>query len=493
MLNLRGIISQLSKDDVKGIARKLHETKAKKFGVLLEGYRDINTNDEEILAELKVSNNAFYVLKSRLFEKIQEYLLENQSGPKTDMFKKLVAIPNLVFNTERDIAIAILTKLEKDLLDNDMPYELTSVYSALKKLHLNTPKYFEYTQQYNKHVAYTLAIDKAADLLSSFVTHLGKYHASKDESILEVVQLLKNEIANLARLYESHHLKVHKNILDASVAIFLPLSNEVMNDDPIEDILKQTEEIIKQFPKDSFYRYILNVLNFLYFSYYHKLGLFKKADQYYILVNICLPSFLYYSHCCFSSLFLVFKLERCVKMGTTKYLEQDNKEIFKKYNPEPGNIPSYTNYVKYMAASLYYSGKMGGATKLLSNLLNDISFKGYAHAEIEIKFFLALTYSLQNKYELAWNVLRNTIRKVRELNDDGLYENALIFGTMLKLQTSSKEDMKVKLIQLGTKFTLHNNGTTRMLEFIGMDDAFFTLLAKPIKPQLSPEVLSSSN
>jgi len=482
MLNLKGIIQQISEEEFKGISDKLKKSKADKFGTLLYRYRENNIPDDELMAELDISSNAFYVLKSRLFEKIQEHLLENQVGPKTDILRKLVTIPNLLFDTQRAIANAVLTKLEKDLLDNDMPYELTSVYSALKKLHLNTSKYYEYTQLYNKHVAYTLALDKSEDLLSNFITELGRYYASRDDAVLEVIPLIKKEVANVSRLYESHHLQVHKNILDASVAIFLPLPDQVIHDDPIEDLLNGTEKIIAQYPKDNYYRHILGVVNFLYFEFYHKLGLFKKADQYYALVNVRLPAFLYYSHSTFSSRFLISKLERSIKLGIEKELNVENELVFKSYQPDRQDTPNYLNYVKYMAASSYYAGKTHEATKLLFNLLNYISLKGYAHAEIEIKLFLALTYSLCNKYDLAWNLLRNTLRKIRELNKDMRYENALVFGTMLKLQTSSKSDMEEKLISMGKRFKVLNNGPTRMLQFIKMDDAFIKLLAMPIKP-----------
>ena len=444
-------------------------------------YRENNIPDDEVMAELDISSNAFYVLKSRLFEKIQEHLLENQVGPRTDILRKLVTIPNLLFDTQRDIADAVLTKLEKDLLNNDMPYELTAVYSALKKLHLNSAKYYDYTQLYNKHVAYTLALDKSEDLLCNFVINLGQYYTSRDEKILEVIPLIKKEVANVSRLYDSHHLQVHKNILDASVAIFLPLPDEVIHDDPIEDLLEETEKIIAQYPKDNYYHHVLDMVNFLYFEFYHKLGLFKKADQYFALVNVRLPSFLYYNHSTFSSLFLISKLERSVKLGIEKDLDNENEQMFKSYQPDPQDIPNYLNYVKYMAASAYYAGNTNGATRILFNLLNDISLKGYAHTEIEIKLFLILTYSLCNKYDLAWNLLRNTLRKIRELNKDLRYENALLFGNMLKLQTSSKSNLEKKIISMGKRFELFNKGPSRMLQFIKLDEAFYTTLARPVK------------
>ena len=71
---------------------------------------------------------------------------------------------------------------------------------------------------------------------------------------------------------------------------------------------------------------------------------------------------------------------------------------------------------------------------------------------------------------------------MRELNKDMSYENALVFGNILKLSTSSKSDTVQKISQQGKKFELLNQGPKRMLEFLKLDEAFYATLAKPIKP-----------
>ena len=481
MLNIKGIVQQLSEEEFKGIAEKLKKNKADKFYALFNSYRTNNLPNDEICHNLEVTANAFYVLKSRLFQKIQEHLLDKQAGPKTDLLRKLVTIPNLLFDKQRDLAITILTKLEKELLGNDMPNELTTVYSALKKLHLHSDKYYEYTQLYNKHVAYTLALDKAEDLLAGFIKSLGEFYASRRPQSLEVFPLMKKEVDNISRLYESHHLQVYKNILDASIAVFLPLEDVVINDDPVEDILKETKNIISKYPKDANYRYILNVVNFLYFEFYQKLGLHKKADQYYGLIHVHLPSFLYYNHFTFCSRLLISKIERYITMGIEHQLYEENKKLFENFQADKLDVPGYINYIKYLAASAFYARKIDRANKLLNGLLNDISFKDYPHAEIEIKLFLALTYSFADKYELSWTLLRNTLRKIREVSKEVDYENALVFANMLKIQNSQRGNVGEKLLQLRNKFQLLNRGPTRLLEFVKLDDSFLKELAKPLK------------
>jgi hypothetical protein len=235
MIKLKNIVLQMKPEDFLSLSEELIRTKADKFYMLLLHYRKNELKEEEISAQLGVNANTYYTLKSRLYNKIQE-TLTSDNGSKFNLLKNVTNIPNLLFESNRDIALAILSKLEKDLIEFDMPYELTNVYNALKKLHLYSPKYYEYTQLYNKHIAYMLALDKSEDLLANFTKIFGDYYLSKDKNLLEVLLIIKREISNLWKLYESHHLAVYKNIIDISFALFVPLPQAVADDKPVEDL-----------------------------------------------------------------------------------------------------------------------------------------------------------------------------------------------------------------------------------------------------------------
>lgn len=482
MLYLKNILQQLDKDDFEKISDKLKKYKAEKYLSLLNFYREDGISDEDIQKKLEINSNAFYVLKSRLFEKVQEHLRESSQAELSRSLKKLVAIPNLIFNTERNTAAAILTKLEKDLIENDMPNELTNVYAALKKIHIHSDKYYEYSQLYNRHIAYTLALNKAEDLLSDFTKKLGEYFVSRNESLLAVFPLLKKEIANINALYQSHHLKVYQNIIDISIALFLPIPEVVKDDKPVEDILDETETILSAYPNDYNYRFLRITLNFLSYEYYHKHKLNKKEMQYFELLNNQFPSFFYHNHTCFCSKFLISKLETYIFQNKEETLYEENKKIFEMYRPEKSDIPNYVNYMKYCAASSFYSQKYSEAAKTLSELINEVGFLHYPHSEIEVKLFLVLAYSMCNKYEVAWNILRSATRKISELNDDLSYENAKIFAKILAVQLgSNKGDLTKKLIPLRNQFELLNQGNKRMLEFLKLDDKLISTLAKAVK------------
>jgi len=126
MGKLEKVIHQLSDDDSAAIAQSFKSSKADKFLTLFEQVRENGAVAED-------TSSSFYTLKSRLYDKVQEYLIDNMEEPRIDVLKKVAAIPSLIYDTPRDTAIAILTKLEADLKEFDMPNELTEVYAAFKK------------------------------------------------------------------------------------------------------------------------------------------------------------------------------------------------------------------------------------------------------------------------------------------------------------------------------------------------------------------------
>ena len=137
-----------------------------------------------------------------------------------------------------------------------------------------------------------LALDKAEDLLSNFNKLYGEYSLSRDRNSPEVLCHIKKEIASLVKLYDSHHLKIYKNIIDISFALFVPFPEAIADDKPVEDILKASQTILGAYPKDTNYNYLTVVFDFLSFEYYHKLKLYKNEEPYFEKVNEVLPSFL---------------------------------------------------------------------------------------------------------------------------------------------------------------------------------------------------------
>jgi hypothetical protein len=482
MIKFKSIVLQLKEEEYNDLCQQFVETKADKYLRLLKLYRENKYNDEEIQEMLSVNTSAYYTLKSRLFDKIQDFLTNNMSTPIIDLLRKVANIPTLIYDTHRDTAIAILSKLESELQNYDMPYELSSVYSALKKLHVNSPKYYEYTQLYNKHLAYTIALDKAEDLLNTFMRTTGDYYTSRTKSQVDYLSLIKQEMAHICNLYESHHLQVYKAIVDVTFALYIPNSDALKDDEPVEDVLAKMEKIFTTYSKDTNYQHLQLVFNNLAFEYYHKLNLPKKEARYFDEVDKKLTSFLLFNHCCFTTKFLISKIERYVELGIEGELYEQNQKLLPNYEPDKNDIPNYINFSKYMATSAFYAKKYQEAVQILNNLINDISFKNYPHSEIEVKLLLALNYSMINKYDPATSLLRSVTRKIREIDDEMGYENALIFYKILSLQmSSSARQVDQKIGQLFSKFELLNQKSNRMLEYIKVDEAFIKALSQVVK------------
>mgnify|MGYP006178188685 FL=1 len=142
MAKLKNIIKQLSDQDYEAIYEQLLECSADKSAYLLKSMREKQQSDNKIMEELGVNTNAYYTLRSRLNQKIEEYLLQQMENPRTDILKKVANINEIIFTKKKAIAIATLKKLEKELLDYDLSNELTIVYKSLKKLHINSADYY---------------------------------------------------------------------------------------------------------------------------------------------------------------------------------------------------------------------------------------------------------------------------------------------------------------------------------------------------------------
>ena len=177
MSKLKNIIKQLTEKDFQNICSSLMDSSAEKSAFLLKYMREKQFSDSKIMEELDVNPNAYYTLRSRLNQKIEEYLIMQMENPRTDILKKVASIQEIFFTKKKAIIITSLKKLEKELIDYDLSSELTMVYKYLKRLHLNSPEQFHYSQLYNKHIAYMLALDKAEDLLA---TYFRKYEETSE-------------------------------------------------------------------------------------------------------------------------------------------------------------------------------------------------------------------------------------------------------------------------------------------------------------------------
>ncbi len=448
MGKLKNIVKQLSQEDYQSIYQSLIDSNADKSAFLLEAMREKHQSDAKLMNELGVNTNAYYTLRSRLNQRIEEYLLQQMENPRADILKKVSNINEIMFTKKKAIAIATLKKLEKELLDYDLSNELTIVYKSLKKLHINAVDYFNYSQNYNKHVAYNLAVDKAEDLLSGYFKKYGEYalKGRPEKSDLEL-KLLAREINNVCSLYESHRLYVYQGCLNIFHRLLVEKDEKLeMELEPIEDIITKVQNIFNFYQLDSIYYHLKKVFEFLKLEYYSHYKVFRKAEEYYDTVNESIPSLLtnYYLYT-FPGQFLITKILRNIRMETVQEMYAENDERFIDFESDPNDIPNYYIYYSYRALSCHFVERYDEAAKWINHLLNEISLKKYPYALLEIKLLLALQYCLMKDFELFHQLISSIQRQIRLLGKEKC-EHLLVFSKILKVSQSDAKRNKYEKI-----------------------------------------------
>jgi hypothetical protein len=440
MAKLKNIIRQLSAKDYQVIFDNLTANNAEKSAFLLKYIRDNKLTDDRIMQELEVNTNAYYTLRSRLNQRIEEYLLQQLETPRTDLLKKVANIPEVVFTKKKAIAIATLKKIEKELLDYDLSNELTIVYKNLKKLHINTPDGFTYSQLYNRHVAYMLALDKSEDLLAEYFLKYGNYQLSGNPLEKQELGLLKNELDNVCRLYQSHRLYVYQNC----VAIFHKLfvePGELEKDEAVDDTLANVERIFETYFLDSIYFNLKLVFEFLKLEYFSHYKVFRKSEQFYNDVNDDVVVLLSnYSLFTFPAGFLLTKLNRSIRTQTESQLYAENLAVFDNFECDRNDIPKYVIYICYRALGCFFACHYNEAQKWLNNLLNEISLKKFPQALIEVKLLLTLQYCLMKEQDLFNQNVSSMQRQIRQMGD--LEDHCSLFIKLMKASNSDHKEGK---------------------------------------------------
>lgn len=441
-MKIEKIVSQLNEIDYTSLSEQLVQSKADKFLLLLQSYRKDKLSDKDIQALLDIKTAAFYTLKSRLYDKIQEFLYKATRDTRIDLLQNVANIEYLIYKAPKETAIGLIQKMESELLKNDMPNELIIVYKALMKLHLYSPKYYEYQQLYNKSVAYNLAQDKAEEILSSFSKNLCYAYVTREQKYFDILSLYKKEMHNICRIHQSHRLAVYKNLLNIQFALFSPVPEEMQNDSTIEDMLKEIYTIVQDNPEDRTYIHLINAAHLLSFEYYVQLKLFKNAAVYYEKINDDNVSVLLYNHSCFSIHFLKSRIHWHY---VNKNIEQLNENEELVYEPEPEDVAEYIIFKLYKAHLLFYKNKISEATQLLNKLINDVSFKDILSAEVEVKIFLTLLLLLAEKSDQAEIILRSISRKLTE-DDEIKFQTAFLYIRLFKAVLTNKNTGKLEKI-----------------------------------------------
>ena len=397
MIKLKEVIEQLETDNYFEIEKNLIKNKADRFLLLLRLYKNTTHTDKEIRQQLGVNANAFYVLKSRLYDKIQESLSCDMFIDQEKTIKLLLKVPEICLSTPRETAIAYLEKLEKELNRFNMHNELLVIYSALKKMHLYSDKYYYYSQLYNKQVSFGLSLEKSEELLGNFCRLLMQYDLSKSTELFEKLNFIKTEIINIFNLCASRQIELIKNLVELQLIIFC--SNNSNSKQSAGDLIQQTRIIFDDLPATIIQKKWELVFDFLCFEYYYSINSNQETKIYYEKVNAQFSNLLLYNHICFVSRFLISKIKFCEEqqLMSTLYLETNKDAIL--YDPEDEH--TQISICLYHSMIYFNQKKYKEAIELLVNVHDQFVLKNYSQLYLNIKLTLIYYQIVAKEYDKA--------------------------------------------------------------------------------------------
>ena len=340
MAKLKHIVRQLSRQDYESIHNQLVVSGAGKSAYLLEALRTNQVGDYKIVSQLGVNTNAYYTLRSRLGHKIEQYLLEQISSPRTTLLRKVANLHEIVFGNLRAIAVATLKSLEKELQEYDLSAELMLVCKYLKRLHANSPLEYEYSKRYNKHMACMIAVDKSEHLLLDYIKCYSKYYLEGNAEDLEALGVVKSNIQELAGMFSSHRLHVYEALLLMFDHLFV--TPHTRQQEPIENTFERTQRIFELYNEDPLYPHFNILLDFLRYAYCCQHKIEGKAEALYEQVLYACPQLLdKYNTYTFPPQALSLIISQAVKQNRAQELQTINEELFAKYDPNPNDVANY--------------------------------------------------------------------------------------------------------------------------------------------------------
>lgn len=461
MIKLKEVINQLDQNTFQEIETELVRSKARNFHTLLTGLRNNVKTEKQICQELEISNSAFYALKSRLMDKIQERLSTINNFEREELMRILAKIPELCNNTPREMANAILLKLENDLIQHGMHNELLLVYSALKKINLHNPKYFSYSQLFNKSVAYSLSLEKAEEISSEFSRILSTYLLSKNASLLDSLQFLNNEIRNVFELNSSRQIGLIKNVISIQRHLFCGHNGDGKEDLEalLRDCITQAASIPDKPVSDAF----VLISDFLAFEYYLAAGKLKTAEEYYDKIIPHQNHLLLLNHYCATFSFLRSKPLFCLLTGKADEISPEIQQIL--VDPDDQSAKVLLDY--YQAIAYHLQGNTKKSISQLNHMINQYSLPNMFHMEAEVKLALAYFLFLQKDFDMADSTLKKLMRKIKSDYSE-TYQHVEYFSKFLDMEINKEQNDKnfLRKKELLVLFTAYNKGPYEVLSLL---------------------------
>ena len=442
MSKLTRIICQLSDEEYQQLYHSLVDGEALKSADLLKILREEELEEEDILERLDVSANAYYALRSRLNKKIESFYLDQLEGGKNDLYKQVANINELVLTKNRIIAIATLKKLEKELANNDLFHELTLVYQALKKLHINTPEHFQYSQLYNKHNAQLLAFEKVETLTAEYFKNYNKGLLEMRVKEDKESQLIRESIDSINNRYNSHRIYT----LKALSFIFHEINQveKKTRHKIIQNQFTELDRIFKLYNSDLLYNHLKWVLSYLKLLYAYKKNNLNDIESHLKELDP-ISGRLLTNYTAFSTTvyFLLIKLEFAINNGKVKTLEKHNEVFFRNFDIDSVYPLSNTIFFYYRAFSCFYGKNIDDAIEWIEKAISISNVKEHEKFLVDLKLISAGFLYIKGDYEASL-VHINYIQRILRISEKSNFEYAYLFRKTLKAALSDIEFDKKK-------------------------------------------------
>ncbi len=460
MIKLKKVISQLDTNVFDNIVSQFKKTKADNFLFLLNSYRGSSISDTEIMNQLSLSNNSFYALKSRLYDKVQSNLSTTIDLSKEDVLKQFHHLTEIAYKTPREVASALLHKLEEDLLHFDLQNELVILYSILKRINLHSEKYFHYSQLYNKHIAYALSIEKSIDILGTFNKKLNQYLCSRCQHFLNELEFLHKEIDDYYALNGNRQIEIVKNFIELQLRIFC----DQMPQMDTQETLDKTKQLISELPDSSLFKNWDLPLEYLYFEFHFKNKNISKANSSFERIEENSNFILLNSGLCATPNFLISKLAFLHELKKEDAIGQLDPS---KLLLDPNDAYASIKLGLYRSMVLFAQGKTKEGVNILNRILGDNSFKDFMHIDVEIKLTLVYFYLHLKEFDLADNILKNLHRKLKadgETNYSSAFDLIKIFNAVISNGDVHKKNEKQK--DHMALFLARNKGSHQLVDHL---------------------------
>lgn len=458
MEKLKNLVTALDPQVYTELECSFNETKGVHYLYLMQSYKK-GANDDDIIKELNIKNSTYYVLKTRLYDRIQEKLNNSGENKNADISKKLSEIKSMIYKESRCLVRPLLEKMELECKRLALNNELIQVYDMFKRIsYYDKTSYYHYSALYNEQLAYCNALDKLFELHQAFILKLSEYKAGGNKEDLEYLQFIFDQMNQTNTQFNKARMKLLVNIAEMHLIVFCQINPQ--NSDMMK-LIEQSKAIINQLEENSKFKSFNTVITFLEFEYYIKTSQFILASERFEILNQQQVSIALYSDICLINYFFYCKVKFLIISGQSNRL-RDEPEINLFTNE--GDI--FTEIAVKTAASikLYYKNDFKKAAFLLNEILNIPGINKWLHLQIEIKILLSYFYYLGGEMDYAFNVAKNIIRKIKSIEDKNYDHVLYIFkyfeDMFVKMKKDAANGEKLSYFLLKNK-----NSSTPVLNF----------------------------